>query len=46
MLGGRSLETENKRICQISNSGLKSDRGRLKHLRSGRLRERFLTVFD
>ena len=35
--GGRSRETENKRICQIS--GPKIGRGRLRNLHSGRLRE-------
>ena len=39
MPGGRLPETENKRICQIS--GPKSGRGRLRNLRSGRLRESF-----
>ena len=39
MLGGRLLETDNKRKCQIS--GLKSGRGRLRILSSGRLRESF-----
>ena len=40
MPGGRLPETENKRICQIS--GPKRSRGRLRNLRSGRLRESFL----
>ena len=35
MLGGRLLETENKRKCQIS--GLKSGRGRLINLSSARV---------
>ena len=39
MPGGRLPEKENKRICQIS--GPKSDRGHLRNLRSGRLRESF-----
>ena len=39
MPGGRLPETENKRICQIS--GPKSGRGRLRNLRSARLRESF-----
>ena len=39
MLGGRLLETENKRKCEIS--GLKSGRGHLRNLSSGRLRESF-----
>ena len=39
MPGDRLPETENKRICQIS--GPKSGRGRLRNLRSGRLRESF-----
>ena len=40
MLGGRSLETENKRICQISD--LQSGRGCLRmNLNSDRLRESF-----
>ena len=39
MTGGRLPETEKKRICQIS--GPKSGRGRLRNLRSGRLRESF-----
>ena len=39
MPGGCLPETENKRICQIS--GPKSGRGRLRNLRSGRLRESF-----
>ena len=39
MLGGRLLERENKRIYQIS--GLKSGRGCLRNLSSGRLRESF-----
>ena len=38
-LGGRLPETENNRKCPIP--GLKSGRGRLKNLRSGRLRESF-----
>ena len=38
-LGGRLPETENKRIRRIS--GVKSGRGRLRDLRSGRLRENF-----
>ena len=37
LLGGRLPETENKRICQIF--GLKSGRGRLRNLSSGRLQE-------
>ena len=41
MLGGRLLETENKRTYQIS--CLKSGRGRLRNLSSGRLRAK--TVF-
>ena len=44
MLGGRLLETENKRVYQIS--CLKSGRGRLRILSSGRLWESFETVFD
>ena len=40
MLGGRLLETENKRIYQIS--CLKSARGRLRNLNSGRLWESFM----
>ena len=36
MLGGRSLETENKRIFQTSD--LKSGRGRLRNLSSDHLR--------
>ena len=43
MLGGRLLETDNKRKRQIS--GLKSGRDPLRILRSGRLRV-FETVFD
>ena len=39
MPGGPLPETGNKRICQIS--GPKSGRGRLRNLRSGRLRESF-----
>ena len=39
VLGGRLLETENKRICQIS--GLKSCRGRLRNLYSDCLQESF-----
>ena len=39
MPGGRLRETENKRICQISSP--KSGRGRLRKVRSGRLRESF-----
>lgn len=39
MPGGRLPETENKGKCQIS--GLKSGRGRLRNLSSGRLRESF-----
>ena len=37
MLGGRLPETENKRVCQTS--GLKTGRGGLRNLSSGRLRE-------
>ena len=39
ILGGRLLETENKRKCQIS--CLKSGHGRLRNVSSGRLQERF-----
>jgi len=37
MLGGRLPETENKRMSETS--GLKTGRGRLRNLNSGRLRE-------
>ena len=37
MLGGRLLETENKRICQLY--GLKRGCGRLRNLSSDSLRE-------
>ena len=44
MLGGRLLETENKRICQIF--GPKRGCGRLRHLRSVAYERVFETVFD
>ena len=37
MLGGRLRETENKRVCVISD--LKSGRGPLRNLSGGRLQE-------
>ena len=39
MQGGRLRESENKRICRISD--LKSGGGRLRNSSSGRLRESF-----
>ena len=44
MLGGRLLETENKRICVIS--GLKSGHGPLRNLSGGRFKRALEAVFN